>query len=261
MFVPGQLRLRKIPASKNPAAMLTQHLPASSLPKLLSKLGVRIGAAYSKDLLSVLNLETFASPNKASSSFFIVMMAKHPDSSACCISVASNSLSSNSLQQPTREAVSNLQSSQRTFSLSSFWSYFFVIALLCAATYVFYNLVSFQMYGLFLSATLVLTQLCTFIVFVCDKLSSTRTSLRRALGTTSSSSSSSSSSLAFRSLSTPSLQRSMLSTNHRTQAQLQLPQHQLCLQHLSVLILGGQGSCHHHLFYLSGVRRFSLSRS
>ena len=53
----GQLQLSKIPAGKNPAAMLTKHLTASNLHKLLSKHGVRTRAADSKDLLSVVNLE------------------------------------------------------------------------------------------------------------------------------------------------------------------------------------------------------------
>ena len=47
----GQLQLSKIPAGKNHAAMLAKHLPASTLHKLLPKLGVRTRAADSKDLL------------------------------------------------------------------------------------------------------------------------------------------------------------------------------------------------------------------
>ena len=56
----GQLQLSKIPAGKNPAAMLTKHLTASNLHKLLSKLGVKTRAADSKELLSVVNLEMLA---------------------------------------------------------------------------------------------------------------------------------------------------------------------------------------------------------
>ena len=51
----GQLQLSTISAGKNHAAMLTKHLPASTLHKLLPKLGVRTRAADSKDLLSVVN--------------------------------------------------------------------------------------------------------------------------------------------------------------------------------------------------------------
>ena len=49
----GQLQLSKIPEGKNQATALTKHLPASTLHKLLPKLGVRTRAADSKDLLSV----------------------------------------------------------------------------------------------------------------------------------------------------------------------------------------------------------------
>ena len=124
------------------------------------------------------------------------------------------SLSSNSFHQPSQEAVLSLQSTQRTYSLSSFWWYlfFFVVAWLCAASYVFTNVVSSQMCGLVISAMPVLMKLCQFTVFVYDQFASTRTSLWRALGTIAS--------LAFRSLSTTSLQRPMLSTKPRTPAQL-----------------------------------------
>ena len=98
LLADGQLQLCKIPAGKNPAAMLTNHLPASNLHKLLSKLGVRTRAADSKDLLSVVNLEMLASPRKEQSSFFIGMMAKHPVTAQLVASrVASRPLPSNSL--------------------------------------------------------------------------------------------------------------------------------------------------------------------
>ena len=133
---------------------------------------MRTRAADSKDLLSVVHLEMLASPRKEQSSFFIGMMAKHPVTAQLVASrVASRPLPSNSFQQPSQEAVPNLQSSQRPFTLSSFWRYlFFVVALLCAAPYV----VSFQMYGLFLSAMLVLRKLYRFIVFVYGQFTSTR---------------------------------------------------------------------------------------
>ena len=54
----GQLHLSKIPFGKNPADVLTQHLPTLNLPRLLSKLGVRTRAAESEDLLSVINFES-----------------------------------------------------------------------------------------------------------------------------------------------------------------------------------------------------------
>ena len=231
----GQLNLSKIPSGKNPADVLTQHLPASNLHKLLSKLGVRTRAADSEDLLSVINFESLASPRKGQSSFFIGMMAKHPVPAQLVASrVASRPLSSNSFQQPSQAAVPNLQSSQRIFSLSSFqWYLLFVVALLFAATDDFYRVDSFQLYGLFPSTMLVLMKLSRFTVSVSGQFASTRTSLRRALGTTSS--------LALGSLLTTSLQRSMLSTHPRTPRSFQLHQQLVYLQQLCVLVLWGQG--------------------
>ena len=117
-----------------------------------------------------------ASSREEQSSFFIGMMAEQPvPAQLVASSVAS--LPSNSFHQPSQEAVLSLQSTQRTYSLSSFWWYlfFFVVAWLCAASYVFTNVVSFQMYGLVLSAMLVLMKLYQFTVFVYDQLPSTRT--------------------------------------------------------------------------------------
>ena len=75
----GQLHLCKIPAGKNPAALMTRYLPASILHKLLPKLGVRTRAADSRDLLSMLNIELIAPSRGEQSSFFIGMMAEQPD--------------------------------------------------------------------------------------------------------------------------------------------------------------------------------------
>ena len=152
LLADGQFQLRKIPAGKNPATVLTNLLPASTLHKLLPKLGARRRAADSKELLSVVNLEMLASPRAEQCSFFIGMMAKHPVSTQLVASrVASRSLPSNSLHQTNQEAVSNLQTSQRPIPLSSFlWYLFYVVALLCAANSVFHNVVSFAMYGFFL---------------------------------------------------------------------------------------------------------------
>ena len=49
----GQLQLSKISAGKNRATGLTKHLSASTLHKLLPKLGVVTRAADSKDLLTM----------------------------------------------------------------------------------------------------------------------------------------------------------------------------------------------------------------
>ena len=76
LIVHGQLQLRKIQAGKNPATMLTKHLSASRLHKLLPTLGVTTRAADSGALFSMLSLELLASSSKHKSSFFIGMMAE-----------------------------------------------------------------------------------------------------------------------------------------------------------------------------------------
>ena len=86
------------------------------------------------------------------------------------------------------------------------------VALFFAATDDCYRLDSFQLYGLFSATMLVLMKLSRFTVSVSEQFASTRTSLRRALGTTSS--------LALGSLLITSLQRSRLSTPPRIPTQL-----------------------------------------
>ena len=53
----GQLKLSKIPSERNPADVLTKYLQASTLHKLLPKLGVMTRAVDSKELLSVLGFD------------------------------------------------------------------------------------------------------------------------------------------------------------------------------------------------------------
>ena len=102
----GQLQLSKMPAGKNPAAMLTKHLSASNLHKLLPKLGVTTRAADSRALLSVLNLEVLASTREEQSSFFIGMMAEQPASAQLVASsVASRACQDSSLQEHNKEAI------------------------------------------------------------------------------------------------------------------------------------------------------------
>ena len=175
----GQLNLSKIPAGKNHAAVLTKHLAASMLHKLLPKLGVRTRAADSKDLLSVVNLEMLASPREEQSSFFIGMMAQHPvtaqlvppnvASRACkdgglqanSQKAASRDCQTNSLQEHSQEEVQNLKASPRTSSRSSF------AALLCANLFAIASLVNFKTCSLLLYGMLSIVQLCllTIIVF------------------------------------------------------------------------------------------------
>ena len=211
----GQLQLSKIPAGKNPAAMMTKHLSASNLHKLLPKLGVTTRAADSRALFSVLNLEVLASTREQQSSFFIGMLAEQPVTAQLVESrVSSRPAHSRSLPELSQAAAQNLTSSQRTFASCSFSGYFLcLVALLCAANYVFDNLVNFKLYGLLLSTMLVLVQLSRVIlVYLCEPCFNNSTSLPRALGTTSS--------FALGSMSSTSLQRSLLSTNPTTPAQL-----------------------------------------
>ena len=94
----GQLKLSKIPTEKNPADVLTKYLSASTLHKLLPKLGVMTRAADSKDLLSVISLELPACSPATPDSFFIGMMAEEPVTAQLVAScVASRPLPSSSL--------------------------------------------------------------------------------------------------------------------------------------------------------------------
>ena len=65
----GQLKLSKVPSERNPADVLTKYLQASTLHKLLPKLGVMTRAVDSKDLLSVISFDgRVSSPPPAASS-------------------------------------------------------------------------------------------------------------------------------------------------------------------------------------------------
>ena len=58
----GQLKLSRVPSERNPADVLTKYLQASTLHKLLPKLGVMTRAVDSKDLLSVISFEPIHPP-------------------------------------------------------------------------------------------------------------------------------------------------------------------------------------------------------
>ena len=142
------------------------------------------------------------------------MMAKHPVTAQLVASRVASRLPSNSFQQPSQEAVLNLQSSQRTFSWSSFWRYlFFVVALLCANLFATDSFDDFKICIFLLYGMLSLMQLCFDTVIVFKQWAFRTAFWTRALRTTTSS-------LALGSLSTTSLQRPMLSTNPRTPVQL-----------------------------------------
>ena len=180
----GQLKLSKIPTEKNPADVLTKYLTASTLHKLLPKLGVMTRAEDSNNLFSMISFELPACSPATPDNFFIGMMAEEPVTAQLVASrVASRPLPSSNFRQHSQEPVPNLQSSQRTFSLSSVWWLFSFVALLCATNLVFRNDVNFKMYGFVFSAMFALVKLHSFIVFVFGQFASTATSLpHRALG-------------------------------------------------------------------------------
>ena len=121
----GHLQLSKIPAGKNPAAMMTKHLSASNRHKLLPKLSVTTRAADSRTLFSVLNFEVLASSRELQSSFFIGMMAEQLLTAQLVDSpVALKPASSRSLQASSQAAAQNMPSSQRTLAQSSLSGYF-----------------------------------------------------------------------------------------------------------------------------------------
>ena len=136
LLVNGQPQLCKIPACKNPAAMVTKHLPASTLHKLLPKLGVRTRAADTKDLLSMLDIELPASSSRAEqSSFFIGMMAEQPATAQLVEPrVASRLIPSSSFRQHSQEEVPTLPTSQRCVSIFR-WYFFLMVALRCAESF------------------------------------------------------------------------------------------------------------------------------
>ena len=122
LLASGQLHLCKIPAGKNPAALLTRYLPASILHKLLPKLGVRTRAADSRGLLSMLNIELRAPSRGEQSSFFIGMMAELPHPAQLVDPrVASCVIPSSSFGQHSQEEVPTVLQTRRTFCMSSLW--------------------------------------------------------------------------------------------------------------------------------------------
>ena len=151
----GQLKLSKIPTEKNPADVLTKYLTASTLHKLLPKLGVMTRAADSKGLLSMISVELPACSPESPDSFFIGMMAEEPVTAQLVASrVASRPLpsSSSSLPPHSQEVVPNLQSSQRISRGAAFGGTSFVFLLsLVQSTLSTTTLSAYQIYGFSLS--------------------------------------------------------------------------------------------------------------
>ena len=165
--------------------MLTRHLSASHLHKLLPKLGVTTRAADSGALFSVLNLEVLASPSEQPSSFFIGMMAEQPVTAQLVESTVSlRPALSRSLPEHSQAAAKKLPTSQRTFARSSFSGYFLCpVALPCCANCVVDNFVNFQLHGLSLSIMSVLMELYRVIAVICVTRALLTTSLPRAFRT------------------------------------------------------------------------------
>ena len=82
----GQLKLSRVPSEKNPADILTKYLQASTLHKLLPKLGVVTRAVDSKDLLSMLSFGGRVSSGPSTQQLLYRHVGRKPCfSTACCI--------------------------------------------------------------------------------------------------------------------------------------------------------------------------------
>ena len=161
LLATGQLQLSKIPAGKNHAAMLAKHLPASTLHKLLPKLGVRTRAAASKDLLSVFSLEVLASRDEPCS-FFIGMMAEQPASAQLVASsLSSRACEGSSLQEHSQEGSTELSVSTENLLMEQLCSFAFCNPSFATDSF------SVKTYSLVLCGMLSIVQLCfvTVIVF------------------------------------------------------------------------------------------------
>ena len=223
----GQLQLGKIPEGKNQATVLTKHLSASNLHRLLPKLGVRTRAADSKDLLAMVSEEVLASSREEKRSFFIGMMAQQlvkaqlvpPSvaSRACQASSlqkhcqessfheisheeASRDCQDSSLHEHHQEEGQRLKASQRTASRTRF------ATLLRATIFAIASFINFQFSSLLLHGLLSIMQLCLATIMVFEQCVSRSPLWTRALRPTTSTS-------ASKSLSATSLQRTKTTTS------------------------------------------------
>ena len=178
----GQLKLSKIPSERNPADVLTKHLQASTLHKLLPKLGVMTRAVDSKDLLFVISFDGRVS-SQPTTSFFIGMLAEEPVSSQL---VASRAYSRRSLPRSLRPESQEVdQPTPTSFTWSSFrWFSVCSAALLCMPF--FFQIFDFKLYGALLSGMMVAVQLCFRISFVLEQVALRTRTAATALRTLSS---------------------------------------------------------------------------
>ena len=166
----GQLKLSKIPSERNPADVLTKYLQASTLHKLLPKLGVMTRAVDSKDLLSVISFDGQVC-SQPTTSFFIGTLAEEPVSSQL---VAARAYSRRSLPRRSLppESQEEDQPTPTSFTWSSFrWFSVCSAALLCMPF--FFQIFDFKLYGALLSGMMVAVQLCFRISFVLEQVALT----------------------------------------------------------------------------------------
>ena len=166
----GQLKLSRVPSEKNPADVLTKYLQASTLHKLLPKLGVVTRAVDSKDLLSMVSFGGQVSSGPLTSSFFIGMLA---ESHASAQLVASRAYSRQSLpgslrleNQPDQPAV---PSTPTSFSWSRFVWFSVCIAALLGLPFFFGNF-DFKLYGALLSSMMIAVQLVLCASFLLQQV-------------------------------------------------------------------------------------------
>ena len=150
------------------ADVLTKYLQASTLHKLLPKLGVMTRAVDSKDLLSVISLEGRVSSQPPTSSFFIGMLA---ESHASAQLVASRAYSRRSLPRslrPESRQEAEAPSTPTSFTWSSFrWFYLCSAALLCLPF--FFKIFDIKLYGALLSGGMLAVQLFVRTSFILEQ--------------------------------------------------------------------------------------------
>ena len=166
----GQLKLSRVPSEKNPADVLTKYLQASTLHKLLPKLGVVTRAVDSKDLLSMVSFGGQVSSGPLTSSFFIGMLA---ESHASAQLVASRAYSRQSLPGSLRlerqEDQPAAPSTPTSFSWSRFVCFSVCIAALLGLPFFFGNF-DFKLYGALLSSMMIAVQLVLRVSFLLQQV-------------------------------------------------------------------------------------------
>ena len=155
----GQLKLSRVPSEKNPADVLTKYLQASTLHKLLPKLGVVTRALDSKDLLSMVSFGGQAFSEPLTSSFFIGMLAERHASAQLVASRAYSRQSlPGSLRLERQEDPPAALTTPTSFSWSSFVWFSVCIAALLGLPFFFGNF-DFKLYGALLSSMMIAVQL------------------------------------------------------------------------------------------------------